>query len=418
MAERQWLEAHFAEVRPRALALLTRHFNDLDLAEDAFSQACVNALRAWPRTGIPDNPLAWLLTVARNAARDMLRRRASAQRTSANLAVIQASHGEDEEPEAIDQAGLRDDVLRLLFICCHPDLSAQDQSALALRVVAGLSVAQIAGGFVVKPRAMEQRLTRAKRLIAARSVPFEPPSLDERHRRLNTVMLMIYLMFNEGWSAISAEESDRQPLCQEAIRLARLLMDLFPSLPELMGLLALFLFQYARRAARFDAGRLLRLDEQPRDRWDHEMIAEAATLLEKALRHSMPGSYQIQAAIASVHARAATSEDTDWDELLRLYEALLAIEPTAIVRLNHAAVVAHLHGPAAGLGLVEPLAGELGDYRWYHTMRGGLLCELGRWRNAREAYRLALTLTPTAAERLAINEKIAACESNLAKLSD
>lgn len=412
MNERAWIQARFSDIRPKAIAALTKQFRDLDMAEDLFGAACVKAIEVWPKKGLPDDPFAWLLTVGRNVGRDMLRRRAVAQ-------SVDGGTTDFEEPEPnyidhLDQQGLRDDVLRLFFVCCHPALSPQDQSALALRVVAGLSVDEIAGAFLVKPKAMEQRLTRAKKTIARANIPFDTPTLQERHTRFGTVLLMLYLLFNEGWSASSGDVHIKAPLCDEAVRLARLLLTLFPGMSELMGLLALFLFQHSRAAARLDStGDLVPLDDQDRSLWDRSLIAEAQVLLEKALRHDAPGKYQIQAAIAGVHAGAVTPDATEWAEINRLYELLHHHEPTAIVKLNQAAALSKIDGPQAGLDLLDPLAEDLEDYRWYHAARGALFLELEHYEQARAAYRRALGLAPTAPEKRFLEEKIALCEKNL-----
>ncbi len=410
-----WLEVRFAESRPRALAALTRQFRDVDLAEEAFADACVRALRAWSERGVPDNPLAWLLTTARNAGIDRLRKagRALADGTEAESALY-----EDEMIERIDQDGLRDDVLRLLFICCHPSLNRKDQLALALKIVAGLSVTEIARAFLIKPRTMEQRLTRAKRTVAANPVPFETPDLLERGRRLNEVSLMIYILFNEGWSTSAAETQMRLPLCEEAIRLARLLLDLFPGMAEQMSLLALLLIQHSRREARMDAeGNLVPLDDQDRETWDWPMIEEAAVLMQKAARHIPPGPMQLQAAIAMEHGRARRRDETDWARIETLYAALAAQQPTPIVRLNHAAAVAETSGPGTALAMLEPLAGPLVSYRWYHAMRASLLADLDRPDEARAAYQAALDLDPTGPEAKVLRAKITECEENSARLS-
>ncbi len=412
MTEHAWIEAHFAEIRPKAIAALNRQFRDLDLAEELFASSCLKALQSWPGKGLPDDPFAWLLTVARNAGRDTLRRQKPAD-------VLAAAPAATETPETgyierLDERGLRDDVLRLLFVCCHPALSPQDQSALALRIVAGLSVDEIARAFLVKPKAMEQRITRAKKTIGRANIPFEPPTLTERHDRLKSVTLMIYLLFNEGWSASSGEVHIKAPLCDEAIRLVRLLLTLFPSISELMGLLALFLLQHARAKARLKPnGDVILLDDQDRSLWDGAMIAEGKALLEKALRHGTPGPYQIQAAIAAVHADAKTSQDTDWQELAQLYGALYRYEPTPVVKLNQAAAVAQVRGPQAALDMLDPLAEQLADYRWYHATRAGLLEDLHLFGDARAAYCKALSLGPTHAEKRFLADKIAACEKNL-----
>ena len=407
-----WLEASFAEIRPRALAGLCRQFRDLELAEESFSIACLRAVDKWPADGLPDDPFAWLFTVARNAGLDSLRRNT---RHNEKSHLVESEYtGQSELPEdVIDERAVRDDVLRLLFICCHPALTPQDQSALALRIVVGLSVQEIASAFLVKVKTMEQRITRAKRTVADTPVAFETPDLIERNKRLNTVMLMLYLQFNEGWSASAGETQIKQSLCEESIRLARLLLDLFPGISELMGLLALFLIQHSRRAARIaDDGQLVTLAEQDRSLWDHVQIAEARVLLEKALRHRSPGSYQIQAAIGAVHASAIEPETTDWEEIERLYRALYIFEPTPVVKLNHASAVAQTQGARAALEMLEPIADQLAGYRWYHTARAAFHVELGELKKAKSAYRQALTLNPTREEQRVIEEQIIACEKN------
>jgi RNA polymerase sigma-70 factor (ECF subfamily) len=415
MSEPDWLAARFRQERPRALAALNRIFRNLDLAEDALAIACERAVSAWGRSGVPADPLAWLLTVARNAGLDIVRRE---RRREQLLATAAEPDGTDDEESLhigrLDEGDLGDDVLRLLFICCHPALSPQDQSALALRVVAGLSVEEIASAFLVRFSAMEKRLVRAKAQIASANSAFETPGPAERLERLRVISLMIYLMFNEGWSASSGPVQVRTTLCEEAIRLARLLLRLFPSVAELQGLLALLLFHFARRDGRTDAeGRPLTLDEQDRRSWDKAMIAEAASLLEKALRHGEPGPLQVQAAIAGAHASAATAAETDWAEIERLYRLLVILEPTPVVRLNHAAATTRTSGPDEGLKLLEPLTAELSGYRWFHTSRGGLLLELGRYGEAKAAFERALELGPTAPERRILDEKIALCLRSL-----
>ncbi len=407
-----WLEARFAEIRPKAIAALTRQFRDLDLAEEAFSASCLKAVQVWPRQGLPDDPLAWLLTVGRNAGIDSLRRTSRSRDAASPESADQDTEG--DLVDRLDMGGLRDDVLRLLFICCRPDLTVQDQSALALRIVGGLSVAEIARAFLVKPKAMEQRITRAKRTAMRADIPFQTPDLAERHARLKTVSLLVYLMFNEGWSASAGDTLIKAPLCEEAIRLARLLLDLFPSVSELMGLLALFLLQHSRRRARVDPeGELVGLDDQDRALWDRPMIAEARALLEKALRHGTPGPYQIQAAIAAVHAAAAHAEDTDWREIERLYAALYLMQPTPVVRLNHAAAVAKVEGPKAALTMLETLEHDLAGYQWFHTTRAAFFTEMGDAAAAKAALERALALGPTAPERRHLRRQITDCEKNL-----
>lgn len=411
-----WLEAGFATHRPRALAALVRAFRDVDLAEEAFSDACLKAVADWPKLGTPRDPFAWLLVVARNAGLDRLRkarrRRAILHRDLA-LPDVPAEVTEMPDPDE-----LRDDVLRLMFICCHPALSRQDQLALALKVVAGLKTDEVARAFLVKPKAMEQRLSRAKRTIAANPVPFETPSMQERGRRLGEVSLMVYLMFNEGWSTSESDAQIRVSLCEEAIRLARLLVDLFPGMSEQAALLALLLFQHARRAARLDAkGHLVTLENQDRTLWDRAAIAEAVSLLQKAQRAGENGPYRIQAAIAAEHALARNAARTDWHSIEQHYAALYSMQPTPVVRLNWIAAMAKTQGAGIALEQLTELAEPLENYRWFHTMRAALLAETGDAVAAQAAYGKALRLGPTGPERTAIEEKIAECEKIAAGLS-
>ncbi|MDU8946631.1 RNA polymerase sigma factor [Ovoidimarina sediminis] len=405
-----WLEASFATHRPRAIAALTRVFRDIDLAEEAFSEACLKALEDWPKRGLPRDPFAWLLTVGRNAGLDRLRKAARrAAILDANKDILDMT-GDAPPP---DPDALRDDVLRLLFICCHPALTRQDQLALALKVVAGLTVGEIARAFLVKPKTMEQRLTRAKKTVAATPVPFETPAPAERARRLGEVGLMVYLMFNEGWSGSEGTVQIRPALCDEAIRLARLLLELFPGVSEQAALLALLLFQHARAPARIDEeGGLVALEDQDRTLWNRAMIHEGLSLLQKAERSGANGPYRVQAAIAAQHAVAHTAADTDWAQIEALYSTLYAMQPTPVIRLNLLAARARTEGPDVALHEMEALATDLSGYRWFHTMRGALLLETGDPESARAAFEAALDLGPTGPERAAIREKIALCKKS------
>lgn len=411
MTQHAWLEARFADIRPQALAALTRQFRNVDLAEEAFATACIRAVQAWPDSGLPHDPLAWLLSVGRNAGIDIIRKNQRKSDVSTTPSIDEDMEG--VYAEHLDNDGLRDDVLRLLFICCHPALSAQDQLAVALKTITGMSVDQVAGAFVVKPKTMEQRLTRAKRTMANADIPFETPDTTERNRRLKTVSLMLYLLFNEGWSASSGEVQIKEPLCDEAIRLTRLLLNLFPGMGELMGLLSLFLFQHSRRKARLDAqGNLVPLDDQNRDLWDRTMISEAKALLEKTLRRGPSGPFQVQAAIAAIHSLAPSPQETDWQELARLYALLYAIEPTPVIRLNQAVAIEKTKGPEAALAMLEPLAAELHSYRWYHAARAAFLVDLEKFSEAQQAYETTLSLNPTEAECRLLLEKIKMCKEN------
>jgi RNA polymerase sigma-70 factor, ECF subfamily len=394
-----WIEAALAAARPQALGALLRYFRDLDRAEEAFQEACLRALRHWPVNGPPRDPGAWLILVGRNAALDEVRRRSSEQPLPADELISDLDDTETAIAERLDSSHYRDDVLRLLFVCCHPELPVTQQIALALRVVSGLSVKEIARAFLVSESAMEQRITRAKRRVAAAHVPFETPGAIERAERLGAVAAMIYLLFNEGYSASGGDAHIRVPLCEEAIRLARLLLRLFPAEPEIMGLTALLLLQHARAAARLDAeGNIVLLEDQDRRLWDRALIAEGLVLVEKALRHRRPGAYQAQAAIAAVHARAARAEATDWAEIDRLYGVLERVQPSPVVTLNRAVAVAKVQGPAAALAMIEPLAERLSGYFHFFGLKGALLKELDRAEEARVAFDRAIALANTAAE--------------------
>ena len=399
MTDLAWIDAALTSARPQALGALLRYFRDLDLAEEAFQEACLRALRHWPQNGPPREPAAWLIMVGRNVALDQVRRRSKQEALPDEETISDLGDAETELAERLDGADYRDDILRLLFICCHPDLPATQQIALALRIVSGLSVAQIARAFLVSETAMEQRITRAKSRVAGADVPFETPGAVERAERLAAVAAMVYLIFNEGYSASGASEVARAPLCDEAIRLARLLLRLFQSEPEIMGLTALLLLQHARAAARFDTqGNIVLLDDQDRGLWDHKMIAEGLALIDKAVRHKRRGPYQVQAAIAALHARAARPEDTDWAQIDLLYAALETLQPSPVVTLNRAVAVSKVRGPDAALAMIDPLAARLSGYFHFFGLKGALLLQLGRAGEARAAFDRAIALANTAAE--------------------
>jgi RNA polymerase sigma-70 factor, ECF subfamily len=394
-----WIDAALTSARPQALGALLRYFRDLDLAEEAFQEACLRALRHWPQNGPPREPAAWLIMVGRNVALDQVRRRSKQEALPDEETISDLGDAETELAERLDGADYRDDILRLLFICCHPDLPATQQIALALRIVSGLSAAQIARAFLVSETAMEQRITRAKSRVAGADVPFETPGAVERAERLAAVAAMVYLIFNEGYSASGASEVARAPLCDEAIRLARLLLRLFQSEPEIMGLTALLLLQHARAAARFHAqGNIVLLDDQDRGLWDHKMIAEGLALIDKAVRQKRRGPYQVQAAIAALHARAARPEDTDWAQIDLLYAALETLQPSPVVTLNRAVAVSKVRGPDVALAMIEPLAARLSGYFHFFGLKGALLLQLGRAGEAPAAFDRAIALANTAAE--------------------
>ncbi len=405
MSELAWINAALTAARPQALGALLRYFRDLDTAEEAFQESCLRALKAWPRNGPPRDPTAWLILVGRNAALDGMRRRGRQAPLPPEEAISDLEDAEAALVERLDGSHYRDDVLRLLFMCCHPGLPATQQIALALRIVSGLSVKQIARAFLASEAAMEQRITRAKARIGEANLPFETPSAAERAERLAAVAAMVYLVFNEGYSA--GDGSARAELCGEAIRLARLLLRLFQTEPEIMGLTALMLLQHARAAARFDsAGEIVLLEDQDRGRWDGKLIAEGLALIDKAMRHRRPGPYQIQAAIAALHARAARPQETDWAEIDALYAALERLLPSPVVTLNRAVAVGKLQGPAAALAMIEPLAPRLAGYFHFFGVKGAFLQQLGRTAEARAAFDHAIALANTPAEAAHIRQHL------------
>jgi RNA polymerase sigma-70 factor, ECF subfamily len=395
-----WIDAALTSARPQAVGALLRYFRNLDTAEEAFQNACLRALKSWPQNGPPRDPAGWLIMVGRNVAIDDIRRgRKQQPLPEDDQAISDTDDAEDALAERLDGSHYRDDILRLLFICCHPDLPATQQIALALRIVSGLTVKQIARAFLVSEAAMEQRITRAKARVAEAGVPFETPGPVERSERLSAVAAMIYLIFNESYSAGGDSAELRAPLCEEAIRLARLLLRLFQSEPEIMGLTALLLLQHARAAARFDtAGELILLDDQDRLLWNQNMIAEGLALIDKAIRHRRSGPYQIQAAIAALHARAARPEDTDWTQIDLLYGALEIMQPSPVVTLNRAVAVSKVRGPEAALEMIEPLASRLSNYFHFFGVRGAFLMQLGRNDEARVSFDRAIALANTSAE--------------------
>ncbi|MFL6806503.1 MAG: RNA polymerase sigma factor [Xanthobacteraceae bacterium] len=399
MTDMAWIDAALRSARPQAVGALLRYFRDLDQAEEAFQEACLRALKNWPVNGPPRDPTAWLILVGRNVALDDVRRRRRNEALPPEETMSDLDDAEADLAERLDSSHYRDDVLRLLFICCHPDLPATQQIALALRIVSGLTVKEIARAFLVSESAMEQRITRAKSRVAKADVPFETPGAVERSERLGAVAAMIYLLFNEGYSASGGTMHVRAPLCEEAIRLARLLLRLFPSEPEIMALAALLLLQHARSPARLDAdGAIVLLDDQDRRLWDRDMIAEGLALIDKASRHRRPGPYQVQAAIAGVHAHAARAEDTDWSEIDQLYAVLEQLQPSPVITLNRAVAVSKVKGPAAALAMVETLAAPLASYFHFFGVKGALLMQLGRAQEARTAFDQAIALAHTPAE--------------------
>ena len=405
MTDLAWIHGALTAARPQAVGALLRYFRDMDRAEEAYQEACLRALKNWPQKGPPRDPAAWLILVGRNAGLDGVRKTARDVALPPDAAISDLEDVEAPLAERLDGADYRDDVLRLLFICCHPELPAVQQIALALRIVSGLTVPQIARAFLVGEAAMEQRITRAKQRIAKADVPFGAPGAALRAERLAAVAAMIYLLFNEGYGG--GGDLARAPLCDEAIRLARLLLRLFPPEPEIMGLTALMLVQQSRLAARFDAeGEAVLLDDQDRTLWDTKLIGEGLALIDKAMRHNRPGPYQVQAAIAAIHARAQTAAGTDWNAIDALYAALERMQPSPVVTLNRAVAVARLKGADAALEMILPLESRLSGYFPYFGTRGALLLQLGRTAEARTAFTKAIALAGSPAEAAHIRKHL------------
>ncbi|MFC9257580.1 RNA polymerase sigma factor [Amycolatopsis thailandensis] len=395
----------FREESGQVIATLIRVTGDWDLAEECVQEAFALALRTWPRDGVPAKPGAWLTTAARNRAIDRIRREAVGAEKLREAAELTSA----AEPEW-DESGVHDDRLRLIFTCCHPALPLEGQVALALRTLAGLTTAEIARAFLVSETTMSQRLVRVKRKIRTAGIPYRVPPSDLLPERTAAVLGMLYLLFNEGYSASAGTDLLRPDLSAEAIRLARILAGLMPGEPEVLGLLALLLLHDARRATRIDdEGTLVSLEDQDRDGWNTTEIAEGTELLETALRYGVPGQYQIQAAIAACHATAARASDTDWAQIAALYGELLRFVPSPVVELNRAVAVAMAEGPEAGLDLADRLTadGTLPGYHLLPATRADLLRRLDRFDEAADAYREALALANTDAERAYLSGKLA-----------